>query len=149
MGKEGYCDDKLFHLLTGVDCRLKPPGGNLIYSFSIESLSPPAFRREQLRPQLTSQETVPLQDLYQMRFSTLARWLCYKTVAIESSPLLCPNHQITIVSALPLKAPSEKTLDSVSCWLDARVGRAHESLSQILKAVSRMWSPLDPKIPIF
>ena len=87
------------------------------------------YLREQLKIPFANQGMVPLQGLYQTRFRILARWLCYKAVAVESSPFLSPSHQSTIVSALPLKAPSEKTFDLFSCWLDARISRANESLS--------------------
>lgn len=72
----------------------------------------------------------------------------YKAVATERSPLLRPRHQCTIIPALPLKAPPQEAFHSFPRWLDARVGRTHESLPQILKAVSRMWSPLDSKIEV-
>ena len=86
------------------------------------------FLREQLKINFANQGMVPLQGLYQTWFRTLARWLCYKAVAVESSPFFSPSHQFTIVSALPLKAPSEKTFD-LFCWLDARIRGANESLS--------------------
>ena len=127
--EEGYCDDELFYLLTGVDCHFKSPRGNLIWCFFSIELFPDGFQREQLKINFANQGMVLLQGLYLTRFRTLARWLCYEAVAIESSPFLSPSHQSTIVSALPLKAPSEKTFDLFSCWLDARIGGANESLS--------------------
>ena len=109
-----------------------------------------AFSLEQLRNKFTSQGTaIVLQELCKVVPYTSAGWLCYKAVAIKRSPRLRPSHQASIISTLPLKTPPKETFNSFSCWLDARVGGTHESLSQILKAVSRMRSSFDSKIEIF
>ena len=75
--------------------------------------------------------------------------LITKVLPIKRSPLLRPPLQLLIILAHPLKAPSQKPLNTLASRLDAGVSGAHQALAEILEAVRDVGAALDAEVEIF
>lgn len=70
-------------------------------------------------------------------------------MTIKRPPLLRPLSQLIIIPTLASKPPAQKSLFCLLGRLNGRIGRAHDTLSQILKTVSGMTPSVETEVEIF
>ncbi len=70
-------------------------------------------------------------------------------MAFKRPPPLRPLLQLAVIATRPRKAPAQETANAPAGRFDGRVGRAHETLSQVLEAVRRMRRAIEAEVEVF
>lgn len=69
-------------------------------------------------------------------------------MSLKRPPPLRPLLQPPVISTPPPKAPAQEAANLIARWFDARVGRTHEALPEVLEAVGCVRGASDAEIEI-